>query len=79
MAYAFRYLTAAEVKAAKPVPPGPVVPDTSVLRAWELDLAAHLALVSSATGADKDRHKDSITALEAALTAAPTPKAPPTP
>lgn len=82
MAYAYRYLTAAEekdIKAQATAKPGPPVPDEGMLRAWEADLAAHRALLAAKTGDDRKPHADAIAALETALSAAPPPAKPPTP
>ena len=71
MAYTFRYLTAAEqaqIKADAVKKPADVIPDESLLRAWEADLAAHQALEAASTGDQKKAHADAIKALEAALT-----------
>lgn len=74
MSYAFRYLSAtqqSDIKRKATAKPADPVPDESMLRAWEADLAAHQALAASKSGEDRKPHEDAIATLEAALTKTP--------
>lgn len=73
MAYTFKYYTETEqtkIKsdAVKPKDTAPVITE-SMLRSWEAELLAHMALADSKTDPiEKQPHLDAIVILEDALT-----------